>query len=298
MSKVVECIPNFSEGRDAKRINELASVAKSVPGVSLLDFSSDKNHNRSVFTLIGDPEGIAEAAYRLCKKASELIDMTKHRGEHPRMGAADVIPFVPVRNVSMDECVEISKKVARCIWEELGIPSILYEYSASAPHRRNLADVRKGQFEGMPEKLQQDKWTPDFGESRIHPTAGITAIGARHPLIAYNINLDTPDLEIAKAIAKKIRGSSGGFKACKAIGIKLEDRNIVQVSMNMVNCEETPIYEVFEAVRNEAANHGTRILGSELIGLASAKALIDCAEHYLKIENFDYTTQVLENHLF
>jgi len=203
---------------------------------------------------------------------------------------------VPVKGVGMDECIEISLQVARRIWEELEIPSILYEYSASAPHRRNLAEVRKGQFEGMPEKLRQDEWTPDFGERKIHPTAGITAVGARPPLIAYNINLDTPDLEIAKEIAKKIRGSSGGFKACKAIGIKLKDKDIAQVSMNMVNCEETPIFEVFEAVKSEAKQRGVSVTGSELVGLASAKALIDCAEFYLKIEDFDYNTQVLENH--
>ena len=297
MAKIVECIPNFSEGRDAESIGELVSVAKSVPGVSLLDFSSDVNHNRSVFTLIGDPAGIAEAAYQLCKKASELIDMTKQKGEHPRMGATDVIPFVPIKGVSIEECVEISKQVARRIWEGLKIPSFLYEYSAAAPGRRNLADVRKGEFEGMPEKLKLKQWAPDFGESIIHPTAGITAIGARPPLIAFNINLDTPDIEIAKAIAKKIRGSSGGLKYCKAIGIKLENRNIAQVSMNLVNSEKTPIYEVFEAVKHEAAAFGVSVTGSELIGLASSKALIDCAEFYLKIEDFDYNKQVLENHL-
>jgi len=297
MSKIVECIPNFSDGRDACRIEELAVVSRSVPGVTLLDYSSDANHNRSVFTLIGDPAGISEVAFLLCKKASEIIDMTKQTGEHPRMGATDVIPFVPIRGVSVDDCVEISKKVAKRIWEELGIPSFLYEYSATSPGRQNLADVRKGQFEGMPEKLLLDEWAPDFGERKIHPTAGITAIGTRPPLIAYNVNLDTPDLEIAKAIAKKIRGSSGGFKYCKAIGIMLEDRNIAQVSMNMVNCEGTPIYEVFDAIKSEAESCGVKILSSELIGLAHAKALIDCAEHYLQIEDFDYDTQVLENHL-
>ena len=297
MAKIVECIPNFSEGRDTKRVEELAAVAKSIPGVTLLDYSSDTSHNRSVFTLVGDPDGIAEVAFQLCKKASELIDMTKQSGEHPRMGATDVIPFVPIREMSVEECVEISKQVAQRIWEELCIPSFLYEYSAATPARQNLAAVRKGQFEGMPEKLLLDEWAPDFGERKIHPTAGITAIGARPPLIAYNINLDTPDLEIANAIAKAIRGSSGGFKYCKAIGIKLEDRNIAQVSMNMVNCEETPIYRVFEAVRFEAKRWGVNIIGSELIGLAHAKALIDCAEYYLQIEDFDYNTQVLENHL-
>ena len=297
MTKIIECIPNFSEGRDEKRVEELVSTAKSIPGVTLLDYSSDANHNRSVFTLVGDPDGIAEIAFQLCKKASEIIDMTNHEGEHPRMGATDVIPFVPIRNVTVDECVEISKQVAKRIWEELKIPSFLYEYSASSTNRQNLAAVRKGQFEGMPEKLLLEEWAPDFGERKIHPTAGITAIGARPPLIAYNINLDTPDLKIANAIAKAIRGSSGGFKYCKAIGIKLEDRNIAQVSMNMVNCEETPIYRVFETVKFEAKRWGVNILGSEIVGLANSKALIDCAEYYLQIEDFDYDKQVLENHL-
>jgi len=297
MTKIVECIPNFSEGCDTLRIEELVTVAKSVPGVTLLDHSSDTSHNRSVFTLVGDPDGISEVAFQLCKKASEMIDMTKHNGEHPRMGATDVIPFVPIRNVSVDECVEISRQVAKRIWDELNIPSFLYEYSAASPGRQNLAAVRKGQFEGMPEKLLLEEWAPDFGERKIHPTAGITAIGARPPLIAYNINLDTSDLKVANSIAKAIRGSSGGFKYCKAIGIMLEDRNIAQVSMNMVNCEETPIYRVFETVKFEAKRWGVNILGSEIVGLAHSKALIDCAEYYLQIEDFDYNTQVLENHL-
>ena len=297
MTKIVECIPNFSEGRSAERVEELVEVAKSIPGVTLLDHSSDSNHNRSVFTLVGNPDGITEVAFQLCKKASEIIDMTVQHGEHPRMGATDVIPFVPIRNVTVEECVEISKKVAERIWDELKIPSFLYEHSATAPHRQNLAAVRKGQFEGMQEKLLLDEWSPDFGERKIHPTAGITAIGARPPLIAYNVNLDTSDIEIANSIAKAIRGSSGGFKYCKAIGIMLDDRKIAQVSMNMVNCEETPIYRVFEAIRFEAKRWGVNIIGSELIGLAHSKALIDCAEYYLQIENFDYDTQVLENHL-
>ena len=297
MPKLTECIPNFSEGRDAVVIDALVGAAKGVPGVTLLDHSSDASHNRSVLTLVGDPEGVAEAAFRLCKLAAEKIDMTRHAGEHPRMGATDVIPFVPIRDVSVEECVDISKQVARRIWEELGIPSFLYEYSATSPGRQNLAAVRKGQFEGMPEKLLLDEWAPDFGERRIHPTAGIIAIGARPPLVAYNVNLDTSDLEIANAIAKAIRGSSGGFKYCKAIGVMLEERNIAQVSMNLVNCEGTPIYQVVEAIREEAGKRGVSVTGSELIGLAPAKALIDCAEYYLQIENFDYGKQVLENHL-
>ncbi len=297
MAKIVECIPNFSEGRDQAVIDALVQEAGSVPGVTLLDHSSDASHNRSVFTLVGNPEGIAEAAFRLCKLASEKIDMTQHQGEHPRMGATDVIPFVPIKDMSTAECVELSKKVAERIWNELKIPSFLYEESAGSEARRNLATVRKGQFEGMPDKLLLDEWAPDYGERKIHPTAGITAIGARMPLIAYNVNLGTSDINIANAIAKTIRAASGGYKYCKAIGVMLEDRNIAQVSMNLVNYEGTPIYRVFEAIRFEAARWGVPIVGSELIGLAPAKALIDCAEYYLKIEDFDFGKQVLENHL-
>lgn len=297
MAKIVECIPNFSEGRNEETIQALVAVAKSIPGVTLLDYSSDASHNRSVFTLVGDPEGIAEAAFQLCKTASEKIDMTKHTGEHPRMGATDVIPFVPVKDITAAECVEISKKVAARIYNELQIPSFLYEESAACEERRNLAKVRKGQFEGMPEKLMQPEWAPDYGERKIHPTAGITAIGARMPLVAFNVNLNTSDINIANAIAKTIRGSSGGYKHCKAIGVMLEDRNIAQVSMNMVNYEGTPLYRVFEAIRFEAERWGVSIIGSEIIGLTPVKALVDCAEYYLKVENFDYHKQVLENHL-
>jgi glutamate formiminotransferase len=297
MAKLVEFIPNFSEGRREDVISALVKIAQSISGVTLLDHSSDASHNRSVFTLVGAPEGIAEAAFSLCKCAMENIDMREHAGEHPRMGASDVFPFVPIQEISMQECIDISKQVASRIWNELQIPSFLYEYSASRPERANLATVRKGQFEGMTEKLLQDDWAPDYGERKIHPTAGIIAIGARPPLIAFNINLSTSDKNIANAIAKTIRGSSGGFQYCKAVGIMLEDRNIAQVSMNMVNAEGTPLYRVFEAVRAEAKRWGVHITGSEIIGLTPAKALIDCAEYYLQIENFDYNKQILENHL-
>lgn len=297
MAKIVECIPNFSEGRNQAVIDALAKAARGVPGVMLLDYSADPNHNRSVFTLAGDPEGIAEAAFRLCKLASQSIDLTRHQGEHPRMGATDVIPFVPIQEVSMEDCVALSRQVAERIWKELGIPSFLYEASATAPHRENLAKVRKGQFEGMPDKLLEEEWAPDFGERSIHPTAGITAIGARPPLVAFNVNLNTSNLEIANAIAKSIRGSSGGFRHCKAIGIMLEDRQIAQVSMNMVNYEGTPLYRAFEAIRFEARRWGVEILGSEIIGLTPARALIDCAAYYLQLEDFDGDRQVLENHL-
>lgn len=297
MAKLVECIPNFSEGRNQAVIDGLADVAKSVPGCTLMDVQSDATHNRCVFTLVGSPEGIEEVAFQLCKKAAETIDMTKHEGAHPRMGATDVIPFVPTVGMTVAECVEISKRVAQRIWEELKIPSFLYEDSATSLDRVNLASVRKGQFEGMPEKLLQPEWAPDYGERKIHPTAGITAIGARMPLVAFNVNLGTSDVQVAKNIAKVIRGSSGGFKYCKAIGLLLEDRNVAQVSMNMVNYEGTPLYRVFEAIRAEAERWGVPIIGSELVGLTPAKALVDCAEYYLKIENFDYHKQVMENHL-
>lgn len=299
MMKLVECIPNFSVSRerDEAAFNALVDTAKAVPGCTVLDVQSDGTHNRCVFTLVGSPEGIGEAAFRLAKRAMEVIDLTKHQGAHPRMGATDVIPFVPTMDMTVQECVELSRQVAQRIWEELRIPSFLYEDSATSPDRVNLAKIRKGQFEGMPEKLLEPEWAPDFGERKIHPTAGIIAIGARMPLVAFNVNLDTDNVEIAKSIAKAIRGSSGGFKFCKAIGLLLEDRNVAQVSMNMVNYEGTPLYYAYEMIRALADRWGVRIIGTELVGLTPAKALIDCAEYYLKLENFDCHKQVMEYHL-
>jgi glutamate formiminotransferase len=297
MPKIIEFIPNFSEGRREDVIEALAKEAGSVSGAGLLDYSSDRNHNRSVFTLAGSPEGIAEAACRLCALAAEKIDMREHRGEHPRMGASDVFPFVPLKEAAIEECVALSKQVAERIWNELKIPSFLYEYSAAQPGR-SLEAIRKGQFEGMPEKLLKTEWAPDYGERKIHPTAGIMAIGARAPLIAYNVNLNTPDITIARAIAKTIRSSSGGYPYCKAIGVMLADRNLAQVSTNLVNHAETPVYKVFEAVRAEAGKRGVSIAGSEIVGLSPMRALIDCAEYYLQLENFSCDKHVLENHLF
>ena len=297
--KLVECIPNFSvsQQKDPAAFQALVDTAKAAPGCTLLDVQTDGSHNRCVFTLVGAPEAMGEAAFQLCKRASEVIDLRKHQGQHPRMGATDVIPFVPQMDMTVEECVALSKEVARRIWEELRIPSFLYEDSASTPKRKNLAACRKGQFEGMPEKLLQPEWAPDFGERAVHPTAGITAIGARMPLIAFNVNLDTADVSIASKIAKAIRGSSGGFQYCKAIGILLEDRNIAQVSMNMVNYEGTPLYYAYEMIRVLAERYGVRILSSELVGLTPAKALVDCAEYYLKLENFHCREQVMEYHL-
>ena len=297
--KLVECIPNFSvsQQKDPAAFQALVDTAKAAPGCTLLDVQTDGSHNRCVFTMVGAPEAMGEAAFQLCKRASEVIDLRKHQGQHPRMGATDVIPFVPQMDMTVEECVALSKEVAQRIWEELRIPSFLYEDSASTPKRKNLAACRKGQFEGMPEKLLQPEWAPDFGERAVHPTAGITAIGARMPLIAFNVNLDTADVSIASRIAKAIRGSSGGFQYCKAIGILLEDRNIAQVSMNMVNYEGTPLYYAYEMIRALADRYGVRILSSELVGLTPAKALVDCAEYYLKLENFHCREQVMEYHL-
>ncbi len=297
MARIIECVPNCSEGRNKEVIEYIADAVRAVPGVVITDYSSDESHNRSVFTIVGDPDQMAEAAFQFAKACVEKIDMTKHEGAHPRMGAVDVIPFTPVKDVPMEECIELSKKVAERIWNELGMPVTLYEESCTAPHRRNLAAIRKGQFEAMPEKLKDPQWHPDYGNQEIHPTAGIVAVGARFPLVAFNINLSTSDIEIANKIAKTIRESSGGMKWIKAIGVMLEDRNIAQVSINMINYTKTPMYRVFENVRFEAERYGVQIVGSEVIGVVPMDAMIDAAEYYLKVENFDKDSQIMEKHL-
>jgi glutamate formiminotransferase len=293
---IVECIPNFSEGRNKALINELADAVKSSSGVMLLNCSSDENHNRTVLTFAGDPGGVLDAAFKCAKIAVEKIDLTKHSGEHPRMGAVDVIPFVPLRGITAAECVEMSKKLGQKLWDELRLPVFLYEDSASAPERRNLAVLRKGQFEGMAEKIKNPAFAPDYGDA-LHKTAGIVACGARRPLIAFNINLSTPDVKTAKKIAKIIRESSGGLKSVKSIGVMLHARNTAQVSINMTNYLETPLYKVFELVKKEAGRLGVSVIGTEIIGLVPMRALIDCAHHYLMIEDFNGENQVLENYL-
>jgi len=297
MEKFVECIPNFSEGRNEAVINELAEAVVSTASVILLDYSADASHNRSVFTFAGSPEGVLDAAFKCAKIAVEKIDLNKHTGAHPRMGAVDVIPFVPLRNTSTLECVEMSKKLGQKLWDELKLPVFLYEDSATAPGRKNLANLRRGQFEGMAEKIRQGEFAPDYGD-RLHETAGITACGARAPLIAFNINLNTPNVKIANAIAKIIRESSGGLKSVKAIGIMLSERNIAQVSINMTNYQQTPLYRVLELVKSEAARYGVSIIGTEIVGLVPMKALADCAEYYLMLENFDSDKKVLEGLVF
>ena len=299
MLKLVECIPNFSlsEARDPAGFQALVETAKSVPGCSLLDAQSDGSHNRTVLTMVGTPEAVLETAFQLTLRAAELIDMNHHTGEHSRMGATDVIPFVPTMHMSVEECVELSRRLGQRVWDELQIPSFLYEDAAARPERRNLAEVRKGQFEGMPEKLLQPDWAPDFGERHIHPTAGIIAIGARKPLVAFNVNLATSDVQVAKKIAHSIRAATGGFQACKAMGFYIEERNQAQVSMNMVDLDKTTLPMVFEQIRAMAERYGTYIVGSEVVGLVPAKALLDCAEHYLRLEGFDCFKQVMEYHL-
>ncbi|MBQ3520461.1 MAG: glutamate formimidoyltransferase [Firmicutes bacterium] len=297
MAKIIESIPNISEGRNQEIIEACVDQIRNTPGCTLLNYSSDPSHNRTVITYMGSPEGCEEASVKLAKKAVELIDLTKHEGEHPRMGCVDVMPFVPIKEATMEECVELSQRVGKRIAEEADLPVFLYEKSATAAHRQNLAKVRKGQFEGMAEKVQDPDWIPDFGGQRIHPTGGAVCVGARPPLIAYNINLGTDNLEIATKIGKIIRESSGGLKCVKAMGVMLEERNIAQVSINMTDFTVTPLHRVTELVRNEAARYGVPVIGTELIGLAPMQALFDAAEYYLQIEDFDPAVQVIENHL-
>ncbi len=254
----------------------------------------DKDHNRSVVTFIGgEPEKVIEAAFNATKVAAELIDMTTHEGGHPRMGATDVIPLVPISDVTMEECVEYSKKLGKRIGEELNIPVFLYEKSATSPNRENLADVRRGQYEGMAEKLKEEEWKPDFGPNKLNIKAGVTAVGARMPLVAFNVNLGTDDVEIAKNIAKVVRAKTGGFTYCKAIGLEIAERGIVQVSMNMVDYTKTSLFRVFDAIEREARRYGVNVIGSEIIGLVPMQALVDVADYYLRLEGFD-SSQILE----
>jgi glutamate formiminotransferase len=297
MKRIVECIPNFSEGRRAEVVDAIAGAMISVPDVYLLDRQMDADHNRSVITLAGTPESIGEAAIRGVEAALQRIDMTTHTGEHPRLGAADVIPFVPIDGVTLEECVQLARRVSREIADRFGIPVYLYEAAATRPERANLENIRKGQFEGLRDEIgtNPDR-KPDFGEARIHPTAGATVVGARKPLIAYNINLNTPDVTIAKEIAKRIRFSSGGFPGVKAMGVLLKDRNQAQVSMNLTDYEQTPIEVVFEAVRREAGSYGAGIASSEIVGLIPQAALNRVAVAYLQVEDFK-PSSILENRL-
>lgn len=297
MNKIIECVPNFSEGRDKEKIESIADCFRGKSGVKLLDYSGDADHNRSVVTVAGEPEAIKYAVIEAIGKAIELIDLNKHSGEHPRMGAVDVVPFIPIKNVTIDEAIALSQEVAKEVGVRFNLPVFLYEASATTQHRENLADIRRGEFEGLSDKMRLTEWKSDFGPETPHPTAGVVAIGARKPLIAYNINLNTNNIKIANAIAKKVRHSSGGMRYCKAIGIYLKERDLAQVSTNLTDYTKTSIYSVHEIVRMEAKRYGVSIIGSEVIGLVPMTALAESAAYYLGIENFSIN-QVLEAKLF
>ncbi|MEK6409636.1 MAG: glutamate formimidoyltransferase [Acidobacteriota bacterium] len=297
MRSIVECIPNFSEGRRTEVLDQIVGAIKAVPGAVLLDRESDPNHNRSVVTFVASPEHVVDAALAGAKKAAALIDLNKHTGEHPRMGATDVIPFVPISGVTMDDCVALARACGERMWSELGIPVYLYEKAATRPERENLATLRKGQFEGIRDEIAANEARrPDFGELRVHSTAGITAVGARPPLIAYNVNLATSDLEVANKIARAVRHQSGGLRYVKALGFELKDRGIVQVSMNMVNYEGTPLFRAFEMIKREAERYGVAVVGSEIVGLVPQRALNAVADFYLQLEEFS-EDQILEHRL-
>ncbi|HQA69325.1 MAG TPA: glutamate formimidoyltransferase, partial [Aggregatilineales bacterium] len=292
MKPLVECIPNFSEGRRLEVVEQIVDAVRSVPGVSVLDYSSDPDHNRSVLTFVGVPEAVEQAAFEAIRTAAELIDMTQHQGEHPRIGATDVVPFVPIRGVTMETCVEMARRLGQRVGEELGIPVYLYERAATRPERENLAVLRQGEYEGLKEVIAtDDDRAPDFGPRELG-TAGATVIGARAPLIAYNVYLNTDNVEIAKEIAKAIRHSSGGLRFVKALGLLVEGQ--AQVSMNLTDYTRTPIHRVQEMIRREAARYGCTITRAELVGMIPEQALVDAARWYLQLDLFDPAGQILE----
>jgi glutamate formiminotransferase / formiminotetrahydrofolate cyclodeaminase len=293
-STLVECVPNFSEGRDAAKVDAIVEAMK-IPGVYLLDREMDSDHNRCVITLVGEREAIQEAAIRGVGKAAELIDLTQHQGAHPRMGAADVVPFIPIDGVTIEDCVAMARHVGAEIAKRFQIPVYLYEAAAATPERQNLENIRRGQFEGIRADIGTNPLRkPDFGEARVHPTAGATVVGARKALIAYNVFLNTPDVDIAKKIAKAVRFSSGGLRFVKGAGFLV--RGLAQVSMNLTDFEQTPIHRVFEFVKREATRYGVIPVSSEIVGLIPKKALEQAAEWFLQVENFD-SSLILENRL-
>ena len=296
MAQIIECIPNVSEGRRTEVVDSVAAAIRAVPGARLLDFSSDASHNRSVFTFAGDAAAVEQAVLSMYEAVLPAIDLRTHAGEHPRLGAVDVVPVVPIEGVTMAECVALARRVAQEIASRFQVPTYLYEEASANPARRNLEDIRRGEFEGLAAKMASEGWTPDFGPARPHPTAGASVIGARMPLIAYNINLNTDRLDVAKKIAAAVRHSGGGFRFVKAAGFALKDRGIVQVSMNLTNYEKTPIFRVFETVKREAERYGVTILESEIVGLVPAAALNAAAEYYLQVAGFS-ASQILENKL-
>jgi glutamate formiminotransferase len=297
MARLIECIPNVSEGRRDEVVAAIAAAAvKAAPGVVLLDRTSDSDHNRSVLTFLGDGEPLVAAMTALVEASLAAIDLRTHKGAHPRLGAVDVIPFVPVRGATNADCVALAKTLGKTLAERFGLPVFLYEDAASTPERQNLATIRKGEFEGLAKKMADPAWKPDFGPDAPHPSGGAVVVGARAPLIAYNINLATADLAVADRIAKAIRHLSGGYRFVKAMGVKLEARGQVQVSINMTNFEKTPLHRVFETVKSEAERHGVAVVGSEIVGLVPQAVLLAAAGHFLRLEA-DPGPQVLENKL-
>jgi glutamate formiminotransferase/formiminotetrahydrofolate cyclodeaminase len=297
MKRLIECVPNFSEGRDPAKVDSIVQAMSSVPGVYVLDREMDADHNRCVITLAGEPEAVAEAAIRGTGRAMELIDMNQHTGAHPRVGATDVIPFVPIEGVTIEDCVALARRVGNEIWKRHRIPIFFYEAAATRPDRVNLENVRRGQFEGLREEMKKNHdRQPDVGEPKLHPTAGVTVVGARKFLIAYNVNLNTSDLSIANKIAKAIRFSSGGLRYVKSMGVELKARNLAQVSINLTDFESTPMHRVYEMVKREAARYGVMPVGSEIVGLVPKKAIEMAADFFLQLENFS-PSQVFENKL-
>jgi glutamate formiminotransferase / formiminotetrahydrofolate cyclodeaminase len=296
--RLVECVPNFSEGRRQDVIRSIADAIRSSPGVTLLDVESNQDHNRSVISFVGEPATVKDAALAAAGKAIDLIDLTKHKGEHPRMGAVDVVPFVPLSGATMEDCVALAREFGRELGARFHIPVFLYEEAATRSERRNLADVRAGEFEGLREKIGKDPAKkPDFGPEMIHPTAGATAVGAREILIAYNVDLGTTDLGIAKKIAHELRAKDGGLEHVKALGFELKQRRLVQVSMNMTNYHKSQLFKAYELVKLFADRYGVQVVGSEIVGLTPMDALVDSAEFYLRLENFS-RDQILEKRLF
>ncbi|MFZ5572374.1 MAG: glutamate formimidoyltransferase [Thermodesulfobacteriota bacterium] len=293
---IVECVPNFSEGRDSAVMEKIVEPFRRTRTVRLLDYQKDEDHNRMVVTAIGEPRFLKSAVLDAMEQAVALIDMNLHRGQHPRMGAMDVAPLVPVARVTMEEVVTLSEELAEEIAARFQVPVFLYERSARRPERKDLAAIRKGEFEGLGQKLKQPDWQPDYGPSRPHPTAGAVAVGARSPLIAFNVNLHTNDLDIARRIAARVRHSGGGLRYCKAMGVELKQRGMVQVSMNLTDFTQTAIYRALELVRVEAGRYGVPVAGSEIVGLVPMAALVDCAMYYLGIEGFPMD-RILETHL-
>lgn len=284
---IIECVPNFSEGRRADVIEAILAAVRNSGPAHILDHSSDADHNRTVLTLAGEPAAVRAAVEAMFAVCVERIDLTTHKGHHPRMGAVDVVPIVPIRGIEMKDCVALAREMGESLAARHDLPIYLYEEAATADHRRNLATVRKGEFEGFAEKMKDAAWKPDYGPARVHPTAGCTAVGARAFLIAYNINLTTADIDVAQRIARAIRHSSGGLRFVKAMGVMLEDRGIAQVSINMTDFRRTPLHRVFEMVRSEAARYGASICGSEIVGLVPQDALLETAEFYLQLEGYD-----------